>query len=542
LCFLTGSVDNSQYKSFGIYANKDASWKIPLSLGSANAVYVEDCMINYKFFPTYCCSDVGNGGRAVLRYDAFFNTNLGSHGCESNSSSLIDYESYHNTFTLNIDSTWGYAMSFRGGTGVVFNNTVNGNYNYGRLVMLYNYNACHDYSPNGCVPCTGYPCKQQVGRAPDANGNEVLEPLYEWNNTFYGGNGDITLGNSTCDTSNYIQQNRDYYNDTPRPGYVPYPYPHPLTIQGETGRLLNLHKTVAPGKVNLDWDVVSGATGYGVSRDWGAVSPVSNTTYTDTDPAQVYIVYAYDSDGKIIAAEGVNSDDQAPSAPANLQATAITSYSVSLAWDKSDDNFGVIGYRVYEVTNPVSIANVSGVTTATIFNLDASFPYSFKVAAYDAGGNESAKSDPVTVTTSADFTISGQVTLKGAGLANVVMSGLPSVTKTTADGDYTTTVEQGWSGTVTPILSGYTFTPPSTTYSGVTSNKTNDYTAAKNSGGGGSGDSGGGGGGGCFIATNWNKAFQSSEEMYQQVTSTLILIYLGWAFLFRHIRRNESCV
>ena len=75
------------------------------------------------------------------------------------------------------------------------------------------------------------------------------------------------------------------------------------------------------------------------------------------------------------------------------------------------------------------------------------------------------------------YTISGTVTSGGNPLASVVMSGLPGNPQTNAQGQYTATVNHGWSGTVTPTLAGYTFTPASTTYTNVTSNQTTNYTS-----------------------------------------------------------------
>ena len=42
-----------------------------------------------------------------------------------------------------------------------------------------------------------------------------------------------------------------------------------------------------------------------------------------------------------------SSDTQAPTAPANLAVTGVTSNSISLNWTASTDNVGVTGYRIY---------------------------------------------------------------------------------------------------------------------------------------------------------------------------------------------------
>jgi hypothetical protein len=52
--------------------------------------------------------------------------------------------------------------------------------------------------------------------------NEVLESIYCWSNT---------LNNVHSEESSLypgLQLGRDFYNDTPKPGYIPYVYPHPL--------------------------------------------------------------------------------------------------------------------------------------------------------------------------------------------------------------------------------------------------------------------------------------------------------------------------
>jgi hypothetical protein len=79
------------------------------------------------------------------------------------------------------------------------------------------------------------------------------------------------------------------------------------------------------------------------------------------------------------------------------------------------------------------------------------------------------------------FTISGSVGNPGGGISGVVMNGLPGNPVTSTSGSYTATalIPYGWSGTVTPTLTGYTFSPASQTYSNVTSNQVTNYTGTK---------------------------------------------------------------
>ena len=70
------------------------------------------------------------------------------------------------------------------------------------------------------------------------------------------------------------------------------------------------------------------------------------------------------------------------------------------------------------------------------------------------------------------YTISGSV-----GLSGVTMNGLPN-TVTDENGYYSAVVKYGWSGTVAPVMAGYTFEPQKTTYPKVTSDQSNqDYSA-----------------------------------------------------------------
>ena len=75
--------------------------------------------------------------------------------------------------------------------------------------------------------------------------------------------------------------------------------------------------------------------------------------------------------------------------------------------------------------------------------------------------------------------ISGTILFNSSPLAGIVMNGLPGNPSTDGSGFYTSTVDYDWSGTVTPTLAGYVFTPASRSYSNVTSDQTGqDYSAA----------------------------------------------------------------
>lgn len=86
---------------------------------------------------------------------------------------------------------------------------------------------------------------------------------------------------------------------------------------------------------------------------------------------------------------GTTSDSEAPSAPANLTVTGVTSTSVALSWTASTDNVAVSGYDVY-VDNAFKTSVTS--TSAAISGLAPSTTYMIYVVARDAAGNKSNSS------------------------------------------------------------------------------------------------------------------------------------------------------
>ncbi len=89
-------------------------------------------------------------------------------------------------------------------------------------------------------------------------------------------------------------------------------------------------------------------------------------------------------------------DSQAPTAPANLIASNITTTGANLSWDTSSDNVGVTGYEVYQ--NNSLIANTES-TSYNVTGLSESTSYSFYVKAKDAAENVSGASNTINLTT-----------------------------------------------------------------------------------------------------------------------------------------------
>jgi len=93
-------------------------------------------------------------------------------------------------------------------------------------------------------------------------------------------------------------------------------------------------------------------------------------------------------------------------------------------------------------------------------------------------GGEYAPRLQITYAVNDTYVVSGTVTFEGSGLPGVQIEGFPGSVLTDENGYYSTEVEYGWSGQVTPSKDGYVFYPSGKNYTGVTSHETCDYTAA----------------------------------------------------------------
>lgn len=105
------------------------SWSIPYLYGTTNSLYVEGNTFDNETANSvngWIC-DIPQGGGMVFRDNLAINAVWGNHGLEGNRSCRW-WEIYNNTFmaTNNSFTEELYAMDFRGGTGVVFSNTIAG--------------------------------------------------------------------------------------------------------------------------------------------------------------------------------------------------------------------------------------------------------------------------------------------------------------------------------------------------------------------------------------------------------------------------------
>ena len=117
------------------------------------------------------------------------------------------WEIYENTFYVVPNGNQDKYIGVRAGSGVIFYNHVTGSANGGGGFI-----DLIEEDP-------GYPALYQIGRGR----NQELDPAYVWGNDT-----SMAVGSSSAN----VQANRDYYL-SPKPGYTPYQYPHPMAA-GET--------------------------------------------------------------------------------------------------------------------------------------------------------------------------------------------------------------------------------------------------------------------------------------------------------------------
>jgi hypothetical protein len=219
-------------------------WLLPLNLGSDEAVYIED---NTFTMDGGCYMGVGDsyyGGRSVFRYNKVTNAywqNHAARGYERGGS--VKAEIYNNDFNAT-DPAWYRAIHIRSGTGVVFNNTLRGAFNTMQVDNQRSngqatgtpFGSCNGSSAwdGNAAGQGGWPCLDQIGRGPGQYPNQPSVPLYVWNN---GSSAGCSTGGScsnnitmSSDGDSHVVAGRDFINNgtTPKPGYTPYTYPHPL--------------------------------------------------------------------------------------------------------------------------------------------------------------------------------------------------------------------------------------------------------------------------------------------------------------------------
>jgi hypothetical protein len=128
-------------------------WNQPSTLGTANAVFVEDSTLNCEINEE--CMDTFNGARFVFRYSALNGGFFSTHGTDTGPArSAVTTEIYNVIFT-NSTGTLRNIITIRGGTGVVHDITAQGSTGY--LPILAQYQRADNPSSLGtsCINWNG---------------------------------------------------------------------------------------------------------------------------------------------------------------------------------------------------------------------------------------------------------------------------------------------------------------------------------------------------------------------------------------------------
>lgn len=219
------------------------SWLLPLNLGTDEALYIENNTFTMDKGCYFGVGDLYYGGRTVFRYNKVTNAYWQNHAARAyERGGALKAEIYNNDFNAT-DSAWYRAIHMRSGTGVIFNNTLRGSFH---TIQVDNqrsngqngsapFGTCNGSSKwDGNTGANGYPCLDQIGRGPGVNpltGTQPSVPLHGWNN---GSSTGCSSGGSCSgeikiigDGDPHVQEGRDFFN-TPKQGYTPLAYPHPL--------------------------------------------------------------------------------------------------------------------------------------------------------------------------------------------------------------------------------------------------------------------------------------------------------------------------
>jgi chitodextrinase len=178
-------------------------------------------------------------------------------------------------------------------------------------------------------------------------------------------------------------------------------------MQPPTGPASLSATATSSSTVQLSWPAASdnvGVTGYRVYRGATQIAQITGLSYLDSglSPSTTYAyqVRAFDAASNLGAPASASAttpasgDTTAPSVPTGLQGSVQKGRRVSLQWNPSTDNVGVVGYSVYR--NGSLVGSPAG---ASYTDRPGRGTFTYQVRARDAAGNVSGPTTGMTVTT-----------------------------------------------------------------------------------------------------------------------------------------------
>lgn len=161
--------------------------------------------------------------------------------------------------------------------------------------------------------------------------------------------------------------------------------------------------------VDFSWEASTDNVGvleYRIYRSGSLLAKVKGLSYTDKtvtiNNSYTYTVSAIDAAGNESALSSLFAvyveDILSPSIPTGLSVVSVSDEGITIAWEASSDNVGVVNYKLYRLG---SLLNTLETLTYTDNSVLMGETYTYTVSALDASGNESGLSDMVTVTANA---------------------------------------------------------------------------------------------------------------------------------------------
>lgn len=212
---------------------------------------------------------------------------------------------------------------------------------------------------------------------------------------------------------------------------------------------------------------------YKLSQSWSGTISCSHSSYNTSSPTSYnYTATSNNYSKNFVLSNGVTCST--PTAPSNFKATGSTSSTISLSWDPS---VNAAYYEIYDCATNSLAGNFSAPSTSgNITGLTQGTSYQFKIRAMGGSSCPSSFTSCITAntqqSTGSSYTISGNVAVNGAAVQGAIITANPGgYTATTNNiGNYAISLPSGWSGTLTPSLSGFTFSPADITINNLTQN------------------------------------------------------------------------
>jgi hypothetical protein len=246
-CTVDGSADRM---GAGFYFHEySQNWQRPMTWGTKYAHYVEDCIFTSPTPAIYPAVDGWAGCRVVFRRNTLTRVYFGTHGADTSGvlNSACQHEVMHNVFTNPTQMLMDTMVLIKGGSAVIFDNDFT-------IPDQGWQNACIKFAylrgdgtglpttawDRTYIDGTGTGGDEYLGTmqpgsgytgTPGSDPNFPLEPwgsvpMYLWDNVLLAGT--PAISQIVGDGGGFIALGRDYFNNTQKPGYTEYTYPHPL--------------------------------------------------------------------------------------------------------------------------------------------------------------------------------------------------------------------------------------------------------------------------------------------------------------------------